>query len=204
MNPKLFRTSSTRIEPVLILLSIAYVILRYVVFGNVSPAHLPMYLLNKMICIYATGSLLLYALALISRDKCSAEKWLSRTMSTGFLHVMISLTMLHPGYYKKLFDGSQLSFTGELSMLAGVLASAVYWARYCNSSCIRGGKSVVPMWIGAAFLFLHVSVMGSGSWFDLSRYNGGLPPITLITAIPALATALILFSYWRFNPQQPQ
>jgi len=179
--------------------TLSYAVLRYIVFGQVAPAQLPLFVLNKAAAF--TGAALLascLAVTPLMRVWPRLRPWgrLRKHLGlAGFafsaLHVLMNFTLMSPGYYAKLFgaDG-RMSFQGELAVLAGVLAfAALLLPAGTSVPAIRQGMAP-ERWmalqrfslLALALTGLHLAALGVPTWLAPEKWPAGLPPITLIAA----------------------
>jgi hypothetical protein len=182
---------------VVLLASTAYAVARYIVFGDVSPEQLPLFVANKAVSL---AGLALIGLSSLAREhERRKELGLTGLALTG-VHVVASLGMLTPAYYAKLFGSAgRMTWQGELSMLAGAAACiplmqlyrATPYGRLPQNQTVPG-RSLIP-WLGRSALLLtaaHVLVMGYTGWTDWQSWPGRLPPITLLSFLIAVAAVL--------------
>lgn len=191
------------------LAAIVYAILRYNVFGGVEWIHLPSYIINKSFAVsaiafvalsYMTGKWVkVYSNDVKSRRSLAKFLGLSGLYFAG-LHMVLSLVLLSPANYAKFFqaDGGKLNLTGEITFLFGVLAlsfllfpaittlplmyEALGGERWQRAQ--RMGYWAVAMVAG------HTFTMGYKGWLDPSGWHGGMPPITLLGFLLAVAALL--------------
>ncbi len=177
----------------MIVACVVYPIFRYVVFGDVAPAQIPVYVLNKSFCLYASFAILLYAIDLRAERIASATLHLNKTLLSTFIHVGLSLCIFGPLYFKKFYiaDG-KMTHWGEIAILSGVLATVFYWRSYCNSACLQFLRLRLE-W-GVMLVCVHLAAIGWKGWLTPEKWQGGLPPITLICIIPSAIAAWMLFS----------
>lgn len=188
----------------ILLVAQAYALLRYAVFKGVGLAHWPLYLNNKAISL--AGLILLAAsFALRRRAMANDESAMAgRSPGTalaraGFalivLHVLLSLPILSPGYFPQFFDGDKMNLTGELSLLLGALsfgcclAVAMKFATGDPTRSATTRRGVVQR-LAAMMLVLaagHVLVMGISGWLKPRSWPGGLPPVTFLAFLAAVA-----------------
>lgn len=173
-------------------LTLTYSILRYHVFGTVEWSQLPLYVLNK--AVSWTG-LTLLALAYMRRDRSAAREFgvLGAFLAGG--HVVMSLAMLSPAYYAKLFEGARLSGWGSGVVLAGVSAAMVL--ALPAIATLPGvhaalGEARWLRWQRAGYWTLalaaaHCALLGWKGWLTPGAWQGGLPPITLLGFLTAIA-----------------
>ncbi len=181
--------------------STVYAFLRYIVFGDVEVAHLPLFILNKATAL--SGFFLLIISSVISMLKNRDFHWLNSCYQGkdiigkgSFLliiaHVFISLIIMSPAYFEKFFaESDRLNLKGELSMLMGVAGLIFLWRinRYFTYSAFdRVEKRSRPLhrqlisW-GIVVSSLHVIIMGYDSWFEPGKWHGYFPPITLVALV---------------------
>ena len=177
-------------------ITFAYAITRYVIFGPISAENIPLYVLNKSL---AWGSLLLLALAMslgslgrLWPNRIARHVWHRKYIGLlGFfiatLHICLSCFIMGFGYYRSFFLATiKMSFLVELSMLFGLVSwfllfflavtsfpsvesnmSRRYWLRFHH----WGVYAVV---LGS----LHV-IYGYATWTTPGDWYGYMPPITL-------------------------
>ena len=157
----------------------AYAVLRYAGFANVSPVHIPVYLLNKALSMTAAYSLLMASLALVRSQKEPFDFWRKACMNLVFIHVLLSLAMYNKAYFPKFFAGEMMSLTGELTLLMGALAVYCFWRQLTFEMKPRVRKFL--MLSACALVASHLFIMGYDGWLTVQKWNGGLPPITLLS-----------------------
>ncbi len=180
-------------------LSIGYAVLRYHIFGEVPWKDLPLYVLNKGISL---SSLILlsfnFSLGPLKNVGIKIpENWLSARKSMGiagflfaFIHIFMSISILNPKYYSIFFmaDGT-LSIEGGLSLLGGILSFVFLWVYNTSfSSRLKEDKRIIAIITSRRFLIyaffftgVHLFFMGYKGWGDSSGWQGGLPPVSLIS-----------------------
>lgn len=189
----------------LLLLTAAYATTRYVVFGPVVAAHIPLYVLNKA---FAWTALVLLALALgagpaarLWPARLGPHLWRRRYWGlVGFalatLHIVVSLAILNYGYYRPMFrQAFEFTALAEIAMLAGALAWVVLLAPVAAS--LPGVRAALSAryWqllqniglLALSLTGLHLAY-GVPGWFAPAQWYGGLPPITLWSACAVVIT----------------
>lgn len=192
----------------LLLLTLAYATIRYVVFGPWNVGHIPLYVLNKAISWSALWlvalALALGPLARLAPRRFAKHLWRRRYLGImGFLlaslHVVMSLAILNYAYYRQFFrQAFELTALAEFSMAMGALAWFLLLAPLAGSLPGAREQMSARYWqflqkIGVWGLLLgglHVSY-GVPGWLTPALWYGGLPPITLWSA-GAVAIALAL------------
>jgi uncharacterized membrane protein YfcA len=164
---------------VVLLSTTIYAVVRYCGFGGVSLIHVPVYVLNKAISMAAAVSLLMAAMSVVRSRRETAVFWSKACTNLAFIHVLLSLSILSKGYFDKFFDNGKMSLTGEATVFFGAMAAYCIWR--LNT---RGMKPAEWRTTTAAMYALvagHLFVMGYDGWLQVQKWNGGLPPITLLS-----------------------
>lgn len=167
-----------------------YAILRYVVFGGVSPVHLPVYILNKSI---AMASVFFLLLVCINHRKGLNEKvrfWLNATLHGIYIHILLSLAILSRSYFPKFFGTEQLNFTGELTVFFGVITAYCFWR--IRSQISNYARRRILLLYSAVFTSCHLIAMGFGGWLKVEDWHGGMPPVSLLSFIILAAGTLLI------------
>ena len=95
------------------------------------------------------------------------------------IHVLLSLMLMQPGYFPKLYSGPRLHFWAELALLCGALALG-FWQSPLPRSVVSRHRA---QWLGAALSLAHVTCIGAPGWLKPETWPGNMPPITLICAL---------------------
>lgn len=198
MNDSNNQNAAVPIIVITMSLAIGYAILRYHILGEVLWKDLPLFILNKGLCL---GAFILITLnfALGPAKNLGLPvppSWLSARKAlgmSGFLfvlvHALISFMLFSPATFGKFFeqDGT-LSGAAGISMLAGVLGFVVLWGYNLSfQTHLREDKVFIGFITSRRFLLwalllggIHLIFMGYSGWIDPARWNGGLPPISLV------------------------
>ena len=113
-------------------------------------------------------------------------------------HVVLSLGLLPGGYFVRFISEGHVSVAGGISLLTGGLAIGLLELGARGAALWRAGATTASISGLLALSALHTAALGLSSWFDLSTWPGGLPPLTLIASAPAFVVGTILVrSYWR-------
>jgi hypothetical protein len=163
--------------------------MRYAGFANVSPTHIPVYLLNKGISMTAAFSLLMASLGVIRSQRDLFDFWRKACMNLVFIHVLLSLAILNKGYFPKFFAGEMMSLTGEITLLLGALGVYCFW-RLLTFEMAPHVRRVI-MTAANALAAGHLFVMGYDGWLQVQKWNGGLPPITLLSFILVVSSLAV-------------
>ena len=177
-------------------LSMAYAVIRYHVFGTTPWAHMPVFTTNKAISVAS-----LFALAGAFVVNGAAAR--ARLGITGFglavLHVLMTLSILGPATYPKLYEGDRVNFLGEVAMLTGCLATVLlFLPATATATAIREqlGPARWRSWqraglVAVACVGLHVTAIGFRGWLKPEAWPGYLPPITLGSLLIALVPFVV-------------
>lgn len=198
MNDSNNQNAAVPIIVVTMSLAIGYAILRYHLLGDVPWKDLPLFILNKGLCL---GAFILITLnfALGPAKNLGLPvppAWLNARKAlgmSGFLfalvHVLISFMLFSTAAFGKFFeqDGTLTGVAG-ISMLAGVLGFVVLWGYNLSfQTYLREDKAFIGFITSRRFLIwalllggIHLIFMGYSGWIDPSGWNGGLPPISLV------------------------
>ena len=180
------------------ILSVAYAITRYHLFGPVPWKDFPFFILNKGIslCAYI---LLTFNFSLGPLNNLGVkvpEGWLSSRKALGMtafllvlVHAFMSFVLFSAANYKQFFEANgTLTALAGISMLAGILATVVLWAINLSfQTQMREDKAFIQFITSRKFLLaafalgaFHLFFMGYKGWMNPSDWHGGLPPISLV------------------------
>ncbi len=206
--------SAGRIITLVILLSIAYAILRYHIVGGVGWKDFPFFILNKGISLAAFVLLVCnFAFGPLNNLGVNVpEGWLNARKAlgmTGFLlvlvHVLMSFLLFSPNVYGKFFEADgTLTLLAGLSMLGGVLAFVVLWGYNLSfQTHLRDDKAFIQFITSRTFLLwsmllsaAHLIFMGYEGWLNPSGWQGGIPPVSLV-AISVFAIGYVINIFGR-------
>jgi DMSO/TMAO reductase YedYZ heme-binding membrane subunit len=208
------KNSAGRIITIVILLSIAYAIVRYHVVGGVGWKDFPFFILNKGISL-AAFVLLTFNFAFGPLNNLGVnvpEGWLNARKAlgmTGFLlvlvHVLMSFLLFSPNVYGKFFEADgTLTLLAGISMLGGVLAFVVLWGYNLSfQTHLRDDKAFIQFITSRTFLLwamllsaAHLVFMGYEGWLNPSGWHGGIPPVSLV-AISFFAIGYVINLFGR-------
>ncbi|MEI8272920.1 MAG: hypothetical protein WCG08_09885 [Paludibacter sp.] len=158
-----------------------YSLIRYNVFGKVSYVDIPTYILNKSVAF--TIIILLPFILFFKAKKMDVHlKILKQSLQFLLLiHVLLSVCLLSPSYYSKLFIGNKLSLFGNLAILTGVLAISL-------SILYQSKINYIVLY---ALVALHLIFIGGKGWFEPSKWYGYLAPISLICFLILIVVMII-------------
>ncbi len=180
-----------------LLLTTLYTITRYIIFGNVNPINFPSYLINKSVSMASAIYILFASISYAKGQIDDVKFWSSISWYTAILHVLFSLSLLSRSYYPKFFGLEKMNLIGELTILFGVVSIFTFWF-------IRAGKkmfkNIYLLQILARLLVAaHLIVMGFAGWMNISKWHGGLPPISLLSFISLLLSIILIMWTKRFT-----
>ena len=189
--------------------SLAYAIVRYHFAGDVEWRHFPLFILNKatslaavgfVACSYLIGKVIRWynddnALQLVVIKFCGLMGFF-----LAAVHALMAMTLLRPGYFAKYFDdGGRLNLQGELGMLTGIaallfLTSPALTTLPMMPRELGGWRWKRAQRLGYAALLLvaaHMLTLGLKGWLAPKGWHGGLPPISLLAFIAAVAPLFV-------------
>ncbi len=154
----------------------AYAVIRYNVLKGVPWAALPVYVLNKSL---SWSAVVLFVVAAWRAAATRTAVWnqdhFRQAFALSTTHMLLTLTILDGTNYPVLFSGTNLTWAGGVSTLAGVLAmmAFVVWNR--GGSGRAAGLLAIPV-----LTAVHLVPLGYANWTKPGTWPGSLPPITLI------------------------
>ncbi len=171
------------------LFTLVYAVIRYAGFGHVALIHLPVYIMNKAICMTAVESLLMASLGFMHAEQDKVRFWTNACSQLVFVHIFLSLGILSQGYYANFFDGDKMSLTGELVLLMGVLAVYCFWRLHATGikPAVRRTLTV----LACTFVAGHLFAMGYKDTLNVQKWNGGLPPMSMLSFLLAVSSLIV-------------
>jgi hypothetical protein len=166
-----------------------YTIIRYVIFGNVSPIHMPVYLLNKSISMASVYFLFCAALNHAKGPKGKNRFWGTASLHCAYLHIVLSLTILSNTYYPKLFAAEKMNLIGELTVLLGVLTGYCFW--YIHKTKSDFIPHVKLRLLSSILVAGHLITLWLGGFLKDEIWPNGLPPISLICFVLAIISFVL-------------
>ncbi len=175
-------------------LALGYAVARYVVFKGVDTAHLPLYVTNKALSLAAIS--LLAAATFLPQQSEMKRRLFGYGFMLVFLHLFLSLLITSPAYYAKFFtDEGKMTFSAEMAMLCGALGAGImvllFLRQYAPLRDAAGNLTTLHAAAAAPLVFAltagHLAFMGAAGWFAVDDWPGGLPPITMLGFIAAVA-----------------
>ncbi len=175
--------------PALLAGSFAYAATRYVVFGDTPPAQLPLFVANKAVALAAV-TLLGLSVAAAARPARRLHGLAGLTLSG--LHALLSLPLLHPGYFPRFFAADvtahpRLTAALEASLLTGAVALVTLLVVARRPAAPERPHLRAPA-VALALVALHGALIGWPTFFAPASWPGGLPPVTLLATLVAAAS----------------
>jgi DMSO/TMAO reductase YedYZ heme-binding membrane subunit len=195
---------------VVLVLCAAYAVLRYHVFGTVPWAIFFPFVLNKAVSL---AGLTLMSMSYLTRNNPGAAKTFGVSgFALSCLHIVLSVPILGPGYYPKFFDGGRWVAAAELSMAAGLLSFLLFIPPAMSSPKEMQEGIARPQWKflqragywALAAAAAHVALMGYSGWLTPGKWQGFMPPITLLGVAAAVLPLARLLWRVRAGVQQPE
>ncbi len=170
------------------LFTLAYALIRYAGFGHVPLIHVPVYIMNKAICMTAVESLLMASFGFLRAQKDTVRFWTNACSQLVFVHVILSLGILSKGYYVNFFNGDKMNVTGELVLLMGVLAVSCFW-RLQKTGIEPPVRRTLAV-LACTFVASHLFAMGFSDTLQVQKWNGGLPPMSMLSFFLAISSLI--------------
>ncbi len=171
---------------IIIFFALIYSIMRYNVFGNVPISDIPTYVLNKSIAF--SMILILPMIFYYHRKQKQPDlNFFKKSLRIlAAIHVLLTIGLLSQNYYSKLFIDNKLTLFGNLAVLFGILTFV-----YTVFNKYEFSNLLIYMLIA-----LHLVFIGIKGWFDVTKWNGYMPPITIICF--TIILVLILLSLVKY------
>lgn len=181
------------------ILSFSYAIIRYHILGPVPWSDFPFFIFNKGISLTAFILLTLnFSIGPLKNIGVNiTDGWLNARQMLGMvgflfvlIHALISFMLFKPEIYKQFFEeNGSLTLYAGLSMLGGILSFVVLWAyNLAFKTTLKDDKIFIQFITSRKFLLAamllsltHIFFMGIKGWISPSEWNGGLPPISLVS-----------------------
>jgi hypothetical protein len=163
------------------LITVIYATARYNLFKGVPWSDWPLYTMNKA---FALSALTLLTISVMRQRSIPARTNASTLFMANFfatIHIVLSLMLLSPAYYEKLFLQGKFTATASLAMMLGALiavAMAFGGKHQENQNPTPGIQILAILAFGAG---MHAMLQGWAGWFTPLKWPGMMPPITLIS-----------------------
>lgn len=146
-----------------------YSVLRYNIFGNVPLIDIPSFIFNKSISFTIIAMLPIVYYSNKNGQRDNNGGLINALKAFVLIHVLLSVSLLSQSYYSKLFWDNKLTLSGNFAILSGILAFvyAVYLKKTGD-------------YIFYFLLSVHLFSLGYKGWVEPEKWNGMMPPITLI------------------------
>ena len=204
-------TFALRVSLLSFAVTATYAISRYVVFGPIKVVHIPIFVLNK--AFSWTGLTLLCAtLALGPAARCWPDRYAAKLAYRkllglfGFMavtgHVLLSLMVLNYGTYRGYFvQAFELNALAEFTLAAGAWGwllllppMAVSIPQVRESISPRAWRSVQNCLPLVLLLAVVHMLKDAPTWWQPRDWPGGMPPISLLTVLMAVAVLVFYFA----------
>lgn len=113
-------------------------------------------------------------------------------------HFLISIIIFGKEYFPNLYMGNKLNMSGEVSLLFSnfalvllAFAGIISFIKIFTKVEIKIKSTYLQLIkIALVFTCFHLIFMGWKSWFNISEWNGGLPPMTLVAFFAIISILL--------------
>ncbi|WP_110356567.1 MULTISPECIES: hypothetical protein [unclassified Arenibacter] len=192
-----------------LIISMGYAVLRYNVVGTVAWKEVPIFILNKGVSLAAIV-LLTFSFSIGPLDNLgfstlnfgleSRKIWGISGLLLTIFHLLLSFLIFNPHYYPKFFDKDlSLSVIGNFSLFAGMASFMILGLyHWCFRNRSKNKEILINLITSKKFLLVllfllgtHLFFMGYATWASPSKWQGGLPPISLISFMVVLFGFLI-------------
>lgn len=184
-----YRSDDIRLIACTLLLSAAYATLRYNLFKGVPWSDWPDYIGNKAAALSSLVLITVAVFRLASRKPRPIARLMAAGSALALAHTLVSLALWQPAYFDKFFAGQKVSPAGGASLMFAALAMALlHWGKGRPGSSVPSRSA---RWLVAIALLsgLHAGIPSLATWFRPVAWPGGMPPITLLSFLIALAAA---------------
>jgi hypothetical protein len=171
-------------------ISLAYAIIRYNVFGNVPWDELPLYITNKAISLSAILLLFFSVIQKKARKQTSKNIWKIIFIFT-LIHIFISFRLFGPEHYQKFYFENALNLVGYITLFFGITAfSGFLILNSDNLLLVNKSKLTIPTSLKKRsrklipyLLAGHLIAMGINGWISPNSWPGFFVPISLIAFV---------------------
>ena len=183
---------------IVLLCTMLYTVIRYVIFGHISSIHMPIYLINKSVSM-ATVFFLIFTALSHSKDRMEKMRfWGTASLLCAYIHILLSFAILSSFHYPKFFDIEKINLTGKFTILYGALAALLFWSiRNVRSGFMLRRKFQL---LSCLFVAAHLVAMGFVGWLKVEKWYGGLPPISLLSFVFVIISLVFFLKSKEENP----
>tara|TARA_R110000868_G_scaffold78284_5_gene223609 strand:+ start:193 stop:852 length:660 start_codon:yes stop_codon:yes gene_type:complete len=185
-------------------ISMGYAVLRYNVVGPVPWKDMPIFVLNKGVSLaaiillafsFSIRPLINLGLPYLNLGLESRKVLGISGLLLTIFHVLLSFLIFNPQYYPKFFEGDNtLSVIGNFSLLSGLISFMVLGLyHWCFRNRTEGKEMLIEIITSKIFLLgllfmlgIHLFFMGFSTWLTPAKWQGGLPPISMISFVVVL------------------
>ena len=179
---------------ILFILSFAYAIVRYNIFGPVELIQIPAYISNKAFALSSAIAFMLSAYYLVKKEDEKENYWYKVGKNAIIVHIMVSIVLFSKEYYGKFFtELGVLTFNGEMMLIAGALSS--FFLVKAGKNAKHPKDFLHPRSYILIFNLFHLFFMGYKGWPSIEKWHGGLPPISLISFVVSAIGVFYFFKY---------
>lgn len=166
-----------------------YTVLRYIVFGPETIVQIPAFLFNKAISLASVCFLTMAAYYHATGYSERLKQWGTAALHCAYLHIVISVAIISRAYYPKFFGDDKMNLVGEMTIGFGALAAYCFWLIGINKS--NHWRKQTLQILATILIGAHVTAMGLSGWLTPDKWNGGMPPISLVSFILAIISLLL-------------
>jgi hypothetical protein len=145
--------------------------------------------MNKSISMTAVEALFMAALGVMRSEKDTVRFWINACSQLVFIHILLSLGILSKGYFASYFEGDKMSLTGEVVLLMGALAAYCFWR--LKTAAIKPALQRTLTLLACTLVAVHLFAMGFDGWLHVEKWNGGMPPITLLSFLLVISSLIV-------------
>lgn len=166
-------------------ITFVYAFLRYNIFGNIPYKDIPLLIVNKAIAYSWIIWLLIGIKYFLKHEIEKYKNHISIFKKLLIAHILLSVIILGQDMLPKFLDNNTYTLFSNISLLAGTIAAA--------SITLKGNKLQIILFL--SLIKIHLFFMGFKGWITVEKWNGYMPPITLICFILLLVVDYIIISY---------
>ena len=186
--------AATRIVLLALFGSIAYATVRYHVFKGVSWSDWSIYTLNKAFALAALVLVITSIIRLRAGQGLSIARTMLMASVFAVLHVQMTLALLSPAYYAKLFSQGKLTAAAGVAVALGAIITVAMIVGAKTSPELGMDNRPRSLALLAFATGTHAAIPSLTSWFEPSTWPGLMPPITLLSFLLGAAAIGIAWS----------